>query len=302
MSHHWGYVGAVTATVLFGISTTFNKIVLEDVHPLVVVGSIYLIAGIVLFIVRCSPLKIKILQLLKTPTKTEISITKKDYIILGFVVISGSLIAPFLFMSGLNKTTAINTSLLLNTESLFTVIIAFVFLRERGLKKDYFGIILILIGTIFVTTSGKFQDLSFEKEVFGSLLVISGCLFWGIDNNLSKFLSKKQDLILITALKCSIGGAILLILSLIFGIRLDFPLKALPYLFTVGAFSIGFSIMLFLFALREIGAMKTGVIFSTSSLIGALFAFIILKESITIVQIIGGVVMLFGVYLLYKKV
>jgi drug/metabolite transporter (DMT)-like permease len=78
-------------------------------------------------------------------------------------------------------------------------------------------------------------------------------------------------------------------------------MSALPYLFTVGALSIGFSIMLFLFALREIGAMKTGVIFSTSSLIGALFAYIILQEPFTLIQAIAGVSMFYGVYLLYKK-
>ncbi|NJE77483.1 EamA family transporter, partial [Thermococcus sp. ES12] len=72
----------------------------------------------------------------------------------------------------------------------------------------------------------------------------------------------------------------------------------LPYVLTVGAFSIGFSIVLFLFALREIGAMKTGAIFSTSSLIGALFAFLILGENFTLLKAFFGILMFFGVYLL----
>jgi drug/metabolite transporter (DMT)-like permease len=301
MTHHWGYVGVATAATLFGISATLNKIVLSDVHPLIVAGLIYLIAGVTLFAVRYSPLNKKILLLLKTPTKTEKIFSKKDYRILMFVIIFGALIAPSLFMYGLNETTAVNTSLLLNTESLFTVFIAIVFLGERVMKKDYAGMILIITGTIFVTTSAEFQKLELTKGVFGSMLVIAACLFWGLDNNLSRFLSKKQDLILVTALKCFIGGSILLIISLLMGITFNVPLIAFPYLFTVGAFSIGFSILLFLFALREIGAMKTGVIFSTSSLIGALFAFVILNESFTVVQMLAGVVMLCGVYLLYRK-
>lgn len=301
VTHHWGYVGALTAAILFGIGSTLNKIVLSDIHPLVVAGLIYLIAGVVLFFVRISPLNKKILLILRTPTKTEELIYRRDYLYLILVVISGSLVAPFLYMYGLSETTAVNTSLLLNTESLFTVIIAFIFLREHAAKKDYVGMILIIIGAIFITTSGEFMNLELTKGIFGNILVIGACLFWGIDNNLSKFLSKKQDLLLITILKCSIGGIILLILSMVIGITFILPLTTIPYIFTVGALSIGFSIILFLFALREIGAMKTGVIFSTSSLIGALFAFIVLGESITAIQIIAGFIMLYGIYLLYKK-
>ena len=299
--HHRGYVGAILAALLFGISSTLNKIILSDVHPILVAGLIYFIAGIVLFAVRISPLNNKILSLLKTPTKTEKTTYRKDYLILAMVIISGSFIAPFLFMYGLNKTTAVNTSLLLNMESLFTVLIALIFLKEKAMKKDYAGMALLIIGAVFVTTAGEFMSLELKKGVFGSILVVGACLFWGIDNNLSKLLSKKQDLIIITALKCSIGGIILLTLSMLMGITFNLSLRALPYIFTVGAFSIGFSILLFLFALREIGAMKTGVIFSTSSLIGAVFAFIILKEPFTIIQMFAGAIMLYGIYLLYKK-
>jgi drug/metabolite transporter (DMT)-like permease len=301
MTHHWGYIGAMTAAVFFGISTTLNKMILSDIHPILVAGFIYFIAGILLFAVRFSPLNKKIIRLLKTEKETEQTIVKKDYVILLFVILCGSLLAPFLFMNGLHETTAVNASLLLNTESLFTVGIAFIFLKERGTKKEYIGVILIILGAIVVTTSGQLQNVQLTEGVFGSMLVVGACIFWGIDNNLSKFLSKKQDLILMAALKCFIGGFLLLVAAMIVQIPFSMPLQTLPYLITVGALGIGFSLLFFMFALREIGVMKTGVIFSTSSLIGAVCAFIILRESFTFIQIIAGIIMLFGVYLLYYK-
>jgi drug/metabolite transporter (DMT)-like permease len=301
MTHHWGYIGAVTAALLFGLSSTLNKIVLGDIHPTVVAGAVYLVAGIVLSIIKYTPINNLILSLLETPTETEDIITSRDYRILVYVIISGSLIAPYLYMHGLNLTTAVNTSLLLNMEALFTVFIALTFLREKGSKKDYIGVILIIIGAIFVTTQGEFSKLDLMGRMLGNLLIVGACLFWGIDNNLSKFLSKKRDLIYITILKCSIGGTLLLIISMILGSGIYIPLKTLPYIFTVGGLSIGFSIILFLFSLREIGAMKTGVIFSTSSLIGAVMAFILLDEPFTTIQFIAGLVMLYGVYLLYTE-
>lgn len=301
MTHHWGYVGAIASAILFGVSSTLNKITLENVNPLTVAGTIYFVGGVLLFAIHLSPLHGRILSLFETPTETETKISKKDYRILAFIILCGSVIAPLMLLHGLDQTTAINASLLLNTESLFTILIAFAFLKERGTKKDYLAILLLLVGVTFITTKGEFQMLTLTKEITGNLLILGACLFWGIDNNFSKFLSKKRDIVMITGLKCFIGGAILLIMSLLLGIGFYVPLISLPYILSVGALSIAFSILLFLFALREIGSIRTGVIFSTSSLFGAIFALVILRETFTPVQLLAAIIMLLGVYILYKK-
>jgi len=301
MTHHWGYVGALTAAILFGINATLNKIVLAEVHPLVVAGTIYLIAGIVLALTRISPLHKKLFSLFETPTKTETRIIRKDYLILLFVVLFGSVVAPYLYIYGLDKTTAVNASFLSNSEPLFTALLAFLVLKERGKPKDYVGILIIALGAVFLTTNAEFQKLSLTSQFFGNLLIMAAGFSWSLDNNLSIFLSKKRDIIFITALKCLLGGATLLLLSFPLGIKVQIPLLTLPYLCSAGALSIGFSVLLFLFALREIGAMKTGVIFSTASLFGALTAFLVLKEELTLVQLIAGMMMLAGVLLMYKR-
>jgi len=301
LTHHWGYVGAISSALLFGMGATLNKIVLAQVHPTIVAGIIYLFAGISLSLVRLSPLRNRIMSLLKTPTKTETKINTKDFVTLGMVVLSGSTIAPFLFLNGLNETTAINASLLQNTESLFTVLIAFLFLKEKAGKKDWVGILFLIVGVLFLTTNGEFFRLTLTQSLYGNILIVAACLFWGIDNSLSRFLSKKEDIILIAALKCMAGGTILLLLSLALRLEFQFSLFVFPYLISVGAFSIGFSILFFLLGLREIGAMRTGVIFSTSSLFGATFAFLILRENFSLIQLTSGFVMLLGVYILYKQ-
>lgn len=297
MTHHWGYVSAVASALLFGISSTLNKIALEDVHPTVIAGMIYFIGGVFLFAIHFSPLCKKILALFESP-EIEPKITTKDFRVLAFVILCGSIVAPLLLLNGLNQTTAINTSLLLNAESLFTALIAFVFLSERGTKKEYLGIAMLLIGVVFVTTNGEFQKLTLTENITGNLLIVGACLFWGIDNNLSRFLSKKRDIILITGLKCLIGGLALLAIAFVIGVPFSIPLISIPYLLSVGAFSIAFSILLFLFALRKIGSMRTGVIYSMSSLFGAVLAFLILREPFTFIQLVAGTIMLLGIYVL----
>ncbi len=122
-----------------------------------------------------------------------------------------------------------------------------------------------------------------------------------MDNNLSKFLGKKRDIVMVTGLKCFIGGAVLHVVSLLLGVSFNIPPVSIPYILSVGAFSIAFSILLFLFALREIGSMRTGVVFSTSSLFGPVFAFFVLREALTLIQLLAMLVMLLGVYILYKS-
>ena len=300
MTHHWGYMGAISSALLFGIGATLNKIVLADVHPTIVAGLIYLFAGLALSIVRFSPLRNRVMAVLETPTKTETKISRKDFGILALVVLSGSTIAPLLFLNGLNQTTAINASLLQNTESLFTVLIALLFLKEKACRKDWVGILFLFVGVLFLTTNGEFYRVTLTS-FFGNVLIVTACVFWGVDNNLSRFLSKKEDLILITVMKCLAGGTFLLLLSWALGLKFQIPLFAFPYLISAGAFSIGFSILFFLLGLREIGAMKTSVIFSTSSLFGATFAFIMLRENFSFIQLLAGLVMLLGVYILYKR-
>ena len=299
MTHHWGYVSAVVSAVLFGINSTLNKITLQNVHPTVVAGMIYFIGGVFLFGIHASPLCKRILALFETP-ESETKIASRDFRILAFVILCGSIIAPLLLLNGLSETTAINASLLLNAESLFTVLIAVVFLKERGTRREYLSIFMLLIGVVFVTTNGEFRRLSLTENILGNLLIIGACLFWGIDNNLSRFLSKKRDIILVTGLKCFIGGLALLTISFLLGIDFSLPLTSIPYLLSVGTLSIAFSILLFLFALRKIGSMRTGVIYSTSSLFGAVLAFAVLRESFTPIQLIAGLVMLLGVYVLYR--
>jgi drug/metabolite transporter (DMT)-like permease len=301
LSHHWGYVGALGSAILFGLSSTLNKISLNNVNPIVIAGMTYLVGGIFLFILHASPLHKKLLALFETTTETEHEISKKDYKTLGLVILFGSVLAPLFLLQGLNLTTAVNASLLLTTEALFTAVIAFTFLGERGVKKDYFGIILLLIGVLVVTTDGNLLGTNLNIGITGNLLVLGACLFWGLDNTFCKFLSKKTEIIYITALKCLIGGGILLAMPLFLGISYDIPLASLPYIITVGAFSIALSILLFLFSLREIGSMRTGAIYSVSSLFGAVFAFFALGETFSIIQLFAGIVMLLGVYILYKK-
>lgn len=294
-----GYINALIAAALFGISSTLNKIVLKDVHPLVVSGAIYFSAGIILGIFRILP-TIGIGKLFGICREKQ-CLKKRDWPYLLLVALSGAVIGPFLFLYGLNHSTAANASLLTNMEVLFTVLIALMFLKERGRMRDYLALLVMLAAGIVITTDLKFSLLGLGTAAFGNLFIIGGTLFWAIDNSLSKKLSIENDVVKIASLKSLIGGGTVLAACII----LDIPLMPLvhnaPYILFVGFFSIGLSIVLFLSALRTVGSMRTILLFSTASLFGLICAYLVLGERVSGVQLAAGLAMLPAVYVISRK-
>jgi len=299
MKRLWGYLSVITATVFFGIATPFDKILLQEMHPLAIAALTYTIAGIFLFTIRQSPFKERVLNILNKKNNSENFINKKDYVILIVTALCTAFIAPILYLNGLNQTTAVNASLLLNVEVLFIISMSLILFKEVLRKKDILGMGLLIMGAVYLATKGEIADIFFKESFIGSLLIIAAAFFWSVDTVLSKFLSNKRDLIWIAGLKSSIGGIFLLITTLFLGISLITPWEMLPLLLFVAIFSIGSSFILIYFAIRELGSTRVGAIFPLSSLFGAIFAFIILGEPLTAIELLFGLLMLLGVFILY---
>ncbi len=263
--------------------------------PLVIAAFTYLIAGMFLFAIRLSPLKERILNFINHDSHSEIFISKKDYIIILLTAIFSSVIGPIAFLYGLRQTTAIDASLLLNTEVLFIIFMSFIIFKDILKRKDVFGIFLIVLGAIVLATKGEFDELFVNQNFIGSLLIIGASFSWSVDTVLSKFLSNKRDLILISALKSSIGGLLLFLIILFTGIEIIVP----SVLLFTAIFSVALAFIVLYFALREIGSSRVGAIFPLASLFGSFSAFLILGESFSILEIIFGSLMLLGVYILY---
>ncbi len=299
MNRSWGYLSALAVALLFGVWFSLDKTLLGYLHPFALAALTYLIASIFLFFINFSPLKNKILHIINQKSQVEDFISRKEYMILFLTAIFGSVTAPALYLSGLSRITAVNAALLANIEILFIIVIGIFFLKEKVHKKDIIGFAFLLLGAVFLSTN-DLQNLSFNQNLFGSLLVISAAFFWSLDTSLSKFLSHKQNIIFITALKTAIGGSILLFLSLALGLSFTLPLFRVPLLLFIGIVCVSFSLVLIYYSIRLIGSTRTGSIFALSSLFGAVTAFIALGEPLTIFQILFGFLMLAGVLILYK--
>lgn len=298
MNRVWGYISALTVALLFGIWFSLDKTLLGYLHPFTLAALTYLIASAFLFIINFSPIRERLLDFINQKSEVENYITRKEYLILFLTAVFGSLIAPALYLSGLFRITAVNAAFLANAGIIFIIILGVLFLKEKVKKKDFIGFAFLLVGAVFLSTN-NFQNLYFNQSLFGSILVIAASFFWSMDTILSKFLSYKRNIIFLTALKSLIGGSILFIISLFMGLSFTLPPDKVPLLLFIGLVCLSFSLPLIYFAIRFIGSTRTGSIFSLSSLFGAITAFLVLGEPLTLLQLFFGILMIAGVYILY---
>ena len=295
----WGYLSLVAVTVLFGIWNPINKILLQDLDPLALAALIYSIAGIFLFLVRYSGINNHLMSMMDSNQEAETVFKTKDYMLIFITAVSGSVIAPLVYLSGLNNITAVNASLLMNVEVLFTIAFGIILLKERFRRKELIGVFLIVLGTVLLATNGSGLEFT-ASEGLGSIFIVVSTFFWSLDTILSKFLSFKRDLLMICATKCTVGGLILLTLGLMLHKTFTLPLDHIVYLLFAGVFIIGFTVVMILYSIRQIGSARTGSIFPFAALSGAIFSFLILKEPLTIMQLIYGMLMIVGIFIIYK--
>jgi drug/metabolite transporter (DMT)-like permease len=199
-------------------------------------------------------------------------------------------IGPVLLMIGLTTTPASSTALLLNLESLATMVIAWVVFRENVDRRLLTGAAAILAGALLLSWQrgpGGFG--------LGAIAIAGACVAWGLDNNLTRKLSA-ADPVQIALIKGLVAGAVNLALALMAGAYLP-KISALRVAMVVGFLGYGVSLVLFVLGLRHLGAARTGAYFSTAPFIGAILAVVIFDEPITARLIGAGGLMAIGLYL-----
>jgi drug/metabolite transporter (DMT)-like permease len=300
-----GYLSAIIAAILFGSVSTIIKPVLEDLNALSVSSLAYIIAGLSLIpFLKFSFTNSNSNNILKTTNKTSNKrkwTNNKSYFLLLLTSICGALIAPSLFFYGLSNTSASDSSILINGEVLFSILLAIIFFNEKLIKREIIAVILVLFGIVILTTNMHFSNSFLELNI-GNILIVGSTFFWALDNNISKIISKTIHIPKIIVLKSLIGGSLLFILTMIiFGIEVfEINIFHIPYLVFAGSMGFGASLFFFLNSLKRIGTVKTILLFSTSSIFGMIFATIFLNENITIYQIIAVAVILGGCYLVKR--
>lgn len=272
----YGIGAALAAALLFGASTPLAKLLLGDASPWLLAGLLYLGSGLGL-------------ALTLLPRKGLQKLARGEALALAGAIAAGGIAGPLLLLWGLVRMPASAAALLLNAEAVFTALIAWFVFRENFDRRIALGMLLIVAGAAVL--SGFSPATSFMP----ALAVLAACLAWGIDNNLTRKVSL-ADARQVAMLKGLVAGTTNTALALAAGASLP-RLPALGGALLVGWLGYGVSLALFVVALRELGAARTGAYFSTAPFAGALFAVLLLGEPLSASLALAGALMAAGVWL-----
>lgn len=270
---------ALVAAILFGASTPAAKVVVAGVHPLMLAGLLYLGSGLGLTLVKL------------IGRQSGAHLKRADMPWLLATVVFGGMLGPALLMFGLTWITGSTASLLLTLEGVFTALLAWIVFREPFNRRIGFGMASIFAGAVLLAVRGP----SGHSGLIGSLAIAGACLCWAIDNNCTSKISHVEAPTL-TAIKGMVAGVVNVSLALLAGAHFP-PLFAIGISALIGLLGYGVSLVLFVLALREIGAARAGAYFSTAPFIGAVVGLIALREPWNITLALAGAIMALGVWL-----
>jgi drug/metabolite transporter (DMT)-like permease len=273
-----GATAALGAALLFGVSTPLAKLLLASVNPWLLAGLLYFGAGIGLTLYR---------YLIHAPS---VKLAYSDTFWLAGAIIAGGLIAPVLLMIGLTRMPASSASLLLNAEAVFTALLAWITFKENFDWRIVLGMIAIVAGTVVLS----WPEHAGFYNLWPALVVVSACLAWGVDNNLTRKVALK-DASWIASIKGLVAGSVNLALAFSLGGSLP-PFHNIIEAMLLGFFAYGISLALFVVALRSLGTGRTAAYFSVAPFFGAILA-VAFGDPVTLPLLVAGTLMLTGIWL-----
>jgi drug/metabolite transporter (DMT)-like permease len=287
-SKRQGALYGLAAAILFGMSPPFAKLLLPESGPMLTAGLLYLGAGLGLLLFEMTGCQWLNLGVEEAPVR------RADAGLLAGVILTGGMLGPFLMLWGLERLSGVLTSLLLNLEAPFTVLVAVLVFREHLARLEFGGVVVIMLAAGILT----YRPGAIRGDVFGILAVLGACLCWAIDNNLSQRLSLRDPLV-VTRIKTLGAGLGMLGLAAITG--QPWPSFTITLaVFVLGLVSYGMSLVLDMRALRLLGAAREAGFFATAPFIGAVVAVPVLGERWDIQDVTAIALMLVGVALLFR--
>lgn len=278
---------ALAAAALFGASVPFAKLLLGEMSPVILAGLLYLGSGLGLALLRFTRGTIA--------QPREARLATKDWGWLAGAIVAGGVVAPVLLLWGLAGSGAADASLLLNFEGVITTLIAVALFREAVGMRVWIAALVMLCGGLVLTYDPR-MPATFSLQ---SLAIVGACLGWAIDNNLTRKVSGADPLI--TAMSKGLAaGSFNLGLGLALGEKLP-ELGAMASALGLGFFAYGISLVLFIYALRHLGAARAGAHFSTAPFIGAALAVPLLGEPVTSSLVAAAALMAIATWLVLTE-
>ena len=303
------YLEALFAVIVWGGSFVATKLALADIFPITIVWLRFLMGVIVLGIA------VMVRKQFALPDKREWTY----FALLGFL---GITLHQWLQSNALRTSAAGTTAWIVSTTPVFMALLGWILLKERLGWVKTLGILLAFAGVMVVISRGDLNSLSIGRfGAPGDKLILVSAINWAIFSALSRRGLKTYAASLMMFYVMLIGWLFSTFLFFMGPIFASIPngfvrsylsgpglsdIANLTFsgwmgVAFLGIFCSGLAYIAWYDALKVLTTAQTGVFLYIEPIVTVVVAFIILGESITPALLVGGAVILFGVWLVNKN-
>ncbi|MEO8355074.1 MAG: DMT family transporter [Chloroflexota bacterium] len=282
---------ALFAVVVWGASFIATKVALREISPVTVVWLRFSMGIVILGFAVAIRKQFSLLN------KSEWAY----FALLGFL---GIAFHQWLQSNGLQTSEAGTTAWIVATTPVFMALLGWVVLREHLAWMKIIGILLAFVGVLLVISDGDFSSIalrSFGQP--GDILILISAVNWSVFSVLSRRGLKAHPATLMMFYVMLFGWGFT---SILFIGTQDFSeIKHLTFngwmgMAFLGIFCSGLAYIAWYDALQALSTAQTGVFLYIEPLVAVIVAFFILSEAITVASLIGGGIIIFGVWLVNR--
>jgi drug/metabolite transporter (DMT)-like permease len=223
------------------------------------------------------------------------------FALLGFL---GITFHQWLQSTGLLTAQATTTAWIITTTPIFIALLGLFILKEGLAWYQVAGIILATFGVLLVVTKGNLLSLTAGKfGTPGDVLVMISAVNWAVFSTLSRPGLKKHPSTLMMFYVMSFGWfftSIQFFLSPGLNEISSIPWNGWMAITFLGVFCSGIAYVFWYDALKVLPVAQTGAFLYLEPMITVIVAALILKEAIVLATLVGGITILFGVFLVNR--
>lgn len=232
-------------------------------------------------------------------------ITKPQWWLVLASAVTGVFLYNVFFFTGIRYLPTVRASLVIAFIPILVTLGNLIFFREKVTFIKWIGIFVSIIGAATVLTHGNFSTfLSGNTWGLGEVLIMGCVLSWTVYTLLGKVALRTMPALSLSAYSALAGAALLLVPALQQG--LDTQLvhvswQSLTAVIYMGSTATALGFIWYYEAVQKIGATKAAVVGNLTPVFAALIAVTLLGEDLTWTTIVGGTMVLVGVWLTTQK-
>ncbi len=227
-------------------------------------------------------------------------ITKKEFLLLLLLSLTGMVMFNVFLFSALKTITAIRSSIMLAFTPVVVAIAAFFLFRENINKIMALGILISIGGVVITVTGGDISSVIAHGLSVGDIYMILAVLSWACYSIVIKSAIARISPLAALSYGSVMGIVMLLPFTFIEKGWSTLANLTMPIVFSLlylGFFSAGIAYLWYFQGIKEVGSSKSSVFLNLEPVAAILIGVVFLKEVLTLPLFIGAILVMAGLIL-----